>query len=525
MADALHEFYNTDGLGFATLKTGVNIGGTTSSQKAVIRDIQVTNVNNKVLTIKIGNLVVGTIGKTEDLSGTLILKESQNLTLSCNDEITWTGLRTHYYDAKSVRQLNWDADYFFTVPDGVSYTTGSDGWKHDTADTYFRANENNFQDGANLDNTTGYIFGWDAEAMFGKPTGDYYFTRWFYGANANAGASSNKIYYYDRSADSSTQVYAGSSTNSRRNWEGGWTNRYLVCFAGSGSTIYNFDAFDTTTNSLVSNNATFIRGYDSNTTGEAQIEDFSYNQRQGTIMDKYCLMRHMGYSGGARIATLLDVTTGRYRTWIGGASDSHYDERIMENNSSYANYHSTSQICKGTDGVYYVIWTYIRGTSANQSGFQVWSLGTDPAATILAHGSDASNSYSFGTLKYTFDDGGSNYNHWNKFRLTDDDKRYRRGYMSGFVPLKKITPTDSGCRYWAFLGQNKSWVIDIQASSSSGIYPIFFNQGTVSGDPDVFGNESNHAYLATNCWPIYDTTKAANGWGTVGARTTGILNT
>jgi len=35
----------------------------------------------------------------------------------------------------------------------------------------------------------------------------------------------------------------------------------------------------------------------------------------------------------------------------------------------------------------------------------------------------------------------------------------------------------------------------------------------------------DHKYLAPNLWPVYDSTKAASGWGTVGARTTGILNT
>lgn len=520
MPDTIHEFYNNTNLGYNDLNgAGVSIATTTSSQKAAIKDINITNPSNRELTIKLGSHHLLTATKTQGFTGTELLKESQNINISANDEITWTGLRTHYNDAKSVRQMNWDSDHYFLVPDGVTNTVSTTGWEHDTSETYFRANENNFQDGGNLDNTTGYIFGWDAEAMFGRDAGDYYFTRWFYGANANAGTSSNKIYYYDRSADSSTEVFAGSSTASRRNWEGGWTNRYLVLFPGNSNTVYNYDCFDTTTNSLVKNNATFIRGYDSNTTGEAQIENFNYQQRQGSCMDKYLLMRHAGTEN--RIATLLDVTTGRYRTWNGSDNTSYYDSRIMTNNSSYANYHSTSQICKGTDGVYYVIWSYARGPSANESGFQIWSLGTDPAATILAHGSDASDTYSMRTLRYTFD----STSHWNKFRLTDQDRRYRRGYMSGFVPLKKITPTDSACRYWAFLGQNKSWVIDIQATSDAGIKPIYFDQGTVSSDPDVFGNESNHAYMAANCWPVYNQTKAASGWGTVGVRTTGILAT
>lgn len=522
MADALHEFYNTDGLGFSALKAGVNIGGTTSSQKAVIRDIQITNAKSKSLTVKLGDVVIDTVSKTEDLSGTLILKESQNLTLSCNDEITWTGLRTHYFDDKSVRELTWDDPYFFLVPDGLTNTVSSDGWQHDTADTYFRTNENAFQNAADLGGS-GYsaqIFGWDAEAMFGRDAGDYYFMRWFYSANANAGAQSNKIYYYDHSADSSTLVHAGSGTASRRNWEGGWTNRYFVCFPGNSATVYNYDAFDTVTNTLVKNNATFIRGYDSNTTGEAQIENFAYQQRQGSVMDKYCLMRHAGSEN--RIATLLDVTTGRYRTWNGSGDGQYFSTRIMNNGSSYANYHTTSQICKGTDGVYYVIWGFVNSSSNNRQGFQVWSLGTDPAATILAHGSDASDTYNMRELRYVY----TNTSNWQEFRLQNDDRRYRRGYMSGFVPLKKITPTASACRYWAFLGQNESYVIDIQATANTGIYRIDFDQSTYNGYSDIFHGESmDHKYLAPNLWPVYDSTKAAAGWGTVGARTTGILNT
>ena len=82
MADQIHEFYNNDSLGFSDLSAGVNIASTNANQKAVIRDIRITNPASKSLSLKLGNHVLGTATATETFSGTELLKENQNITLS-----------------------------------------------------------------------------------------------------------------------------------------------------------------------------------------------------------------------------------------------------------------------------------------------------------------------------------------------------------------------------------------------------------------------------------------------------------
>ena len=108
MADSIHEFYNNDSIGYTALSSGVNIGGTTASQKAVIRDIRITNTGNKTLALKLGNHSLGTATATETFSGTELLKESQNITISSADTLLWTGMRYHSYNGRQYSEIKWD---------------------------------------------------------------------------------------------------------------------------------------------------------------------------------------------------------------------------------------------------------------------------------------------------------------------------------------------------------------------------------------------------------------------------------
>ena len=519
MADALHEFYNASNLGFSTLNAGQNIGGTTGSQKAVIRDIQITNEGNKKIAVKLGDIVLATVTKTETLSGTLILKESQNITISASDSIRWTGIGMSYESGTNFRELTWDADYYFLIPSATKNTKSSKGW---VTDSDFRSNGSALQ---NLSELDGMCNVFNAHSMFGKDLGDYYYMRDYQRANGNNHVDSNKLYFYDASADSSTQVNAGNNALDRRNWEGAWSNRYLIRFGQYSGTSYDrFDVFDTTTNSLSKDNSEMIRGFDSNTSSEDRMEDMPYDKRITSIMDKYCIIKGQMAYGTGRAFHLIDVTTGRFRTFYGGNTNDHVTTRFMSNNSSYQNYYNTAQICKGEDNVYYVINTYTRGNSStagsSSAGFQVFSLGTDPATTYLAHGTGA-----FGDVHATFRYGYVDNSNWDKFRLTESNIGSKQGYMSGFMPLKRITPTDSGCRYWMFMGSQACWLIDIQGTSDTAIQLIKFDQGSNSGHQYPWQGQSSLNDYVPNAWPIYDEAAAASGWGTVAARTTGILTT
>ena len=522
MADTIHEFYNNDNLGFNDLKgTGVTIATTSGSQKAVIRDINITNANNRVLDIKTGNHKLATASKSEAFSGTELLKESQTIKINANDNVTWTGLGMSYESGTHFREITWDSDYFFLVPSSTKNTKSSDGW---VTDSDFRSNGSALQ---NLSELDGMCNVFNAHSMFGKDPGDYYYMRDFQRAVANNHVDSNKLYFYDASADSSTLVVSGNSSNNRRNWEGAWSNRYLVRWGGmnsSGSTVDRFDVFDSTTNSLSKDNVEIIRGYDSNTTSEDRMENMSYDHRSTTIMDNYALIKGHVNFGTGRAFHLLDLDTRRYRTFYGGDASDTWNKKFQSNSSSYNQYHNTAQICKGEDNVYYVINTYTRGSSSSEggstSGFQVFSLGTNPASTYLAHGTG-----SFGDVQHTFKYHYFDSSNWDKFRLSETNNNNRQGYMSGFMPMKRITPTSAGCRYWMFMGSQKCWLIDIQATSSAGISEINFDQSSHTGYPYPWQGQSALNDYVPNCWPIYDESTAATGWGTVGVRTTGILST
>ena len=61
--------------------------------------------------------------------------------------------------------------------------------------------------------------------MFGKPTGDLYFTSYQKDAQDDA-SGYNKINYYDKSSDSCTTLM--NSDTSYYNWGSGYSNRYLL---------------------------------------------------------------------------------------------------------------------------------------------------------------------------------------------------------------------------------------------------------------------------------------------------------
>ena len=521
MPDTIHEFYNNGNLGYNDLKgTGVTIASTTSSQKAAIKDVNITNPSSRELSVKIGSHTLATSKKTEALSGTELLKESQSITINANDSVTWTGLGMSYESGTNFRELTWDSDYFFLLPSSTKNTKSSDGW---VTDSTFRSNGSALQ---NLSELDGMCNVFNAHSMFGRDLGDYYYMRDFQRAVGNNHVDSNKLYYYDASADSSTLVVSGNASNNRRNWEGAWSNRYLVRWggmSGSGSTVDRFDVFDTTTNSLSKDNVEIIRGYDSNTTTEDRMENMSYDHRMTSIMDNYALIKGHVNFGVGRAFHLLDLDTRRYRTFYGGDANDSWNQKFQSNTSSYNQYHNTSQICKGEDSVYYVINTYTRGNSNSEggstSGFQVFSLGTDPATTYLAHGTG--NFTVQPTFRYHYFDS----NNWDKFRLTESNNGSKQGYMSGFMPMKRIGPTDAKCRYWMFMGSQKCWLIDIQATSSAGITEINFDQGSNTGHGYPWQGQSALNDYVPNCWPIYDESAASTGWGTVGVRTTGILST
>ena len=81
MADVVHEFYSQKGLTYSDIVNGVNIASTTGSQTAVVRDVAIKTTANKKVILTVDDIEIGNTSETVTLSGTELLKSSQNLKL------------------------------------------------------------------------------------------------------------------------------------------------------------------------------------------------------------------------------------------------------------------------------------------------------------------------------------------------------------------------------------------------------------------------------------------------------------
>ena len=530
MADQIHEFYNNDSLGFSDLSAGVNIASTNANQKAVIRDIRITNPASKSLSLKLGNHVLGTATATETFSGTELLKENQNITLSSSDSLLWTGFKySNTYSARQYSEVKWNSDWYFKRPQTDEDLTSESGWSETDNERYRQPHHSNSFLHNYTDFSNNEISVWPAKELFGRDDKDYYYTQSANRAIANSATWANKLYYYDHSADTSTQIYAGSSSNGRRAWHGLWSNRYMILpDDNGGNSIREFGVLDTTDNTVTANR-TIIRGYDA-ASNENRIEDVPYNHYYLSICNKYAFIKHKTENNSSRIASLLDVTTGRYATWDGDNDHNNYQSKFMSNDSSYNNYPTSAQIAQSDNGKYYVMWMWMRGSSNDAHGMQLWCLGDDPFDKYLKLGATAPHdNYPEFRWNASSDDIWGHSNYWAKFTINNvgngGGTTNKKGYFKGFFPLKQLSPTDAKCRYWGFNGQDISLIIDLEAEDNTGVQGYQFKYGTGSGSDTVFNGLSSQEMKPENAWPIYDTTKAASGWGTVGVRTTGILST
>lgn len=96
MADTLKEFSSSTAITYDTLiGDGHTLASTTGSQKAVIKDISISNANRRTLDVKLGTGVgvSSTNNSIDTLSGNFILDNSNSLKLSTNDKCSITDFR------------------------------------------------------------------------------------------------------------------------------------------------------------------------------------------------------------------------------------------------------------------------------------------------------------------------------------------------------------------------------------------------------------------------------------------------
>ncbi len=524
MADVVHEFYSQKGLTYSDIVNGVNIASTTGSQTAVVRDVAIKTTANKKVILTVDDIEIGNTSETVTLSGTELLKSSQNLKLKPGLELAWTGLICNNQGYHATEKQYWKiktSQYFAPPVDRTDDTQRALLQRSDYNDTQGTWRSGGGQIPSIPSGFSNQLCIWPASNMFGKDIHDLYFSRYRNSAKSNNG--NNQLYYYDDSAGSSSLVAAEETD--RRGWCSGTSNRYLIRPFTSGNNMTKFDVYDTHTNTYTHDR--MCRNY--NNTSDSSMSYYSNEGSQISIIDQYVFVKHVHMSSnyGGTHCTLMDITTGAHISWN---NHDEWAKAFCSQNSSYRNNKSYAQIAKDTNGTYYVLWMFTRDSSQSQveSGVQVIELGATPGALIS--GNQGGSTYP--ALLYRFADDNVTWTNW---KLSNTNMSTQYGWNSGFHPFKRMTPTDSGARYWLCHTRYGAWVIDLE-ELPTGTYGRAGNDhdtnmeikrlrwqnssGSNSLTPGAFGTDWKMETMSLD----YNGTEASSAYGTFDVRCTGILS-
>ena len=92
MTDTIHEFYSNKGITYSDMANGIVIASTTGSQTAVIRDVAIKTTASKKVSLSVDDIEIASTSTTETLSGTELLKASQEIKMKPGQDLAWTGM-------------------------------------------------------------------------------------------------------------------------------------------------------------------------------------------------------------------------------------------------------------------------------------------------------------------------------------------------------------------------------------------------------------------------------------------------
>ena len=503
MADVVHEFYSDSSINYSTLKAGITVATTGSSETAVIRDVAISATRG--IKLQIGGITVAQSEGSANLSGTEIMKASQTMTALPKDTPLWTGITAKQYSSTSDTSgatKYWKNDlsshaYIWKAPDGqnrLAFTNRND--------TYFRGNNSAITALGQVSGASNYVESFPADTLFNKPEKDWYYTTSIYRAMANTGY--NQLYYYDHSADSSTVVK--SASGSHKEWWAGMSNRYIV---GRRSNLYGWQYLDTTDNSSAD-----VASIDTNSTDR----NYQFDGELGSysILDNYLLISPGGHYSYLYLA---NITTGKMCRFTTGNGYT----LPFTRSDQFSNGHFRPQLARNTGGTYFVLKPYIRETSYSASypyyGLNIVSLGSNPQA-IIDSSWDSPTGYT--NMTNWSPSPTDTYLGYSAF-MTSSSRYDNYSDGSSFCPLKKLTPTDSTARYWLYMYQSYSYIIDLDNVSGNGddfITPLQWTRG---------GSNTNslcqNMGQVTSWRPHYSESTIGGSYGNIGIRVTGIKTT
>lgn len=501
MADSFKQFYANSNISYTDLTgTGLTIASTNGSQKAVIKDIDIENPNNKTLKASIDGVQIASVKKSETLYGNVILDNSKEIKLTASDKPVWTSIRSNKSTNTIYHQKDKVLDDYFTIPSGTITLAAAEDSEH--------------AGGLNLHSeestTQGDVTMWHADQMFSRPTGDIYYTSGWRDVSG-----SNKLNYWDASAESASNLVAASS--SYLQWKSGYSNKYLVRPENS-SNPGQIQVFDTTNHTL-----TTVSTKRSSSQTDNYLNGWSDSQGMMSVFDKYCFARRDPSNSSQRDCALIDVTTGRKISWLQGTS---FTESYKRNGGSYHDYYAVPQMVKNSGGNYYMLWMTVNNSGTSGHGLQIIDWSTDPSAIIEGNTNtyySTSQMTALTPLTAKFNNSASGWSGlgWNYFRSYDGTSNYK-GWGTGWAPLSKLSPTDSYSRYWLYANAEFMLLLDVENITD---VPKVITCKVGNSSSNSFIGGSNATTEAFTWTPYIDDTKIASGFGTVKARTSGILIT
>lgn len=523
MADVIHEFSSDTDISYTDLAAGHTLATTSGSETAVIRDIAFEVPGGRSVDIQIDGITLARCSGSSAISGTLLMGSSQTLKAVPAENAIWVGVKTNYHDANndntsryySRNALSSTNDYF-KVPEAGTETPFNSR-EINIEITSSSTNMTALNNGGQL--STGHkITMWHADSMFNKPEGDMYYTEQFYNAKANNGY--NHLKYYDKSTNTVTELVNAST--SYRNWNNGYTNKYLMRYH-SGTSQY-FQPFDTSTNTLGSQ--TYFTRSDN---GGSSYIYYYPEQSNFSPLDDFCIGRTSPANSSDCNLTLIrlvggnGITAGRMCRFT--SSNSISNKKPMRNGGTGTSSHSYCQLVKNSAGIYYVLWPWYRGNSYTQYGLQVFELGTASTVDNFFSGtwSDPSGLTMVCNWYGTDSSPTGDEIDYRGFRIHDNASQ-QYGWGTGFCPLKKLTATDSSSQYWLYMNGEYSYLIDIDNVSGTGssfISQLFWKEGSSSQVKSLVGNANEYW-----TWqPDFSPSRIGGTYGTMKARVTGIKST
>jgi len=529
MADTLKQFSNHSAKTLSELTAGVTLVTTSGSEKAVIKSISVENANARKVDIRLGSITGTKIAdgsKSGTLGGNEILDNSQTLVANTSSELVLTDIIAAGWGENDDGEADFpkdrsNADGIYVYPHSDVSTKPvftPDSWRGyidrtNGAKRSFPASSD--------DNARGKCWGESFEDKFGN--------LWIFNTSEDKDFEINGADKSDKQLYKLNNNAANTAVNNLKTMGGVRIGvydgeRYIYVL----NTGWNYmKKYDTWANPDT-DNSTQVSLYDCSTSDTTALTaDIDERGGTGYYRDGYIV-----WTGGqntnavGRRFCITEVATGKTKMLF----DTKYPS---SSNDGYGggsiNHRRSLGLTKDSNGDYFAFITNWGGTS-NSTGYNFWcvtNLGNDPKTTYIPNSVGTSAAAS---AKKTYEidmwsvvgtpGGGSN---------DDYITCYRLATMSGarFDAPRGFTWWTPGIDRYCWVGSSH------YSSGNTGAGGLGSNRQAYRLDFDKINDQTKGGFctiILKNVWNgsvqvRKDTNQAADAFGTVSIRTTGILVT